>query len=1118
MLKPIVPLPTLNTPLTQLSAEVLAVTLPRFMRGHEFLPSKAESYLRMAYVRTLTEWQKDKGNKTLALRVWLFWIVTVTPTINTSGQRVPAHISIITACKHILNNNWDVFNIAYFAHRSTFSIGPKLTASKETEKKYARITREFLKGSSGKAYALLTNRGMMNSSGLAFDMLRNSHSTGQSEGEYVTDEIRELRREKNPPTIMPDDAEPEESEIFEKFLSDDLIANITLKPEEVLRVISKNKLSTHTLDGCLSSYFQFLIPQGELSPQQQELVDVLTDFLNAYSAQELDPSVIMLMNTSKLFAIGEKKLRPITQQCMLFKMLSKAFFIQKAGVLSGRFGNTQLVNEKAGIEKAIHSLNLYIDRNPYSDIILIDGKSAFSIVDRHSIVTEMAKSDPEAAKFLSISLQLSVPSVWADVSKDVANGPQLFRASVGIPMGSSTSSTAFSMGIQPVVEKLEDKYKEVAKEIALNQGPDSVPGETIVLAFCDDIAVGGPMEAHKPAIDEISTTRTREMHGYFTNPAKTIVLMGKRHSLEDAKRDAEIFIGLGINSMNIKIHPETVPDGPEFDQIRTEAQARGGVLYLGTPIGSAEFKNEWLKKHLETLRCEAIDLANFSNAQIKTHLFLDCWNNKVQHLARTLPPDMLATYLALFEELKRTTLATAILGMKPEQLSDLAFDQCRLNRGDGGLGCTNTLDMSPAAFLASICDSVDFIEAKFPGTKEEIRNLSSILNRDHILPMYRKILKALEMLNQKAGLENHFTSDKLLDPAFWEAKEEKLKKDPHLPDRRHPTKQTLLQIEIRLRQVATLVDKLDPCSAHRLAAYSDPNTGMNWLRARHTLKDDRNAVGNDAWTIGLLTYIGSPLMGQGRPFGTLGRKCRCGVLFSSDPMDHLLSTNCFSGKTEVHNSTRDKVAETFNGIGKKTAREVLNGANHDADIQINDQIAGLGPHARTAIDTSHPHPTVPAMQNRTSKQIYYDYGLALVSKTYNSKCRQEVVDRLAACQVNARPLVIGTHGEIEPRSLSLIKCIAASASGYGYWKDKTTALTRHILTAITLNLFRAKATMLIRVMREIYPNQFFSFEPDTGLIESVYTQCKVTIAEAALNEPYLRLRIPRVNVPNNYLP
>ena len=150
-------------------------------------------------------------------------------------------------------------------------------------------------------------------------------------------------------------------------------------------------------------------------------------------------------------------------------------------------------------------------------------------------------------------------------------------------------------------------------------------------------------------------------------------------------------------------------------------------------------------------------------------------------------------------------------------------------------------------------------------------------------------------------------------------------------------------------------------------------------------------------------------------------------------------------------------------LGIKTAREVLNGEHHDADIQIMTPVPGLGTFLRTAVDVSHPHPTTAAMQNRTSKQIFHEHSQSLVSKTYNSKCRSEVVERLRACEVNARPLVIGTHGEIDPRSLSLIKCIAASASGHGYWKDKTTALTKHILTAITLNLFRAKATMLIRV-------------------------------------------------------
>ena len=157
-----------------------------------------------------------------------------------------------------------------------------------------------------------------------------------------------------------------------------------------------------------------------------------------------------------------------------------------------------------------------------------------------------------------------------------------------------------------------------------------------------------------------------------------------------------------------------------------------------------------------------------------------------------------------------------------------------------------------------------------------------------------------------------------------------------------------------------------------------------------------------------------------------------------------------------------------------------------------------------------------AMQNRTSKQIYDNHRLALVSRTYNSKCRPEVVKRLNGGEVNCQPVVIGSHGEIEPRSLKFIKCIAETASKNGHWKDKCTALTRHILTALTLNLFRAKADMLIRFMRDTYQNQFLSFAPEAGLVVTVFSQFKIRIVETKLNEPYLRLALPGVNIPNRY--
>jgi len=181
------------------------------------------------------------------------------------------------------------------------------------------------------------------------------------------------------------------------------------------------------------------------------------------------------------------------------------------------------------------------------------------------------------------------------------------------------------------------------------------------------------------------------------------------------------------------------------------------------------------------------------------------------------------------------------------------------------------------------------------------------------------------------------------------------------------------------------------------------------------------------------------------------------------------------------------------------------------------RIDGLGPHAQSAVDVSIPHPTVTAMQNRNPRQIFDNAGLALVSKTYNHKNRPEVVKRCNECEVNVQPFVMGTYGELEPRSLKLIKCVAAAGSVNGYWKDKFTGLTRHILTAITLNLFRAKAIMLIRVMRETCQNQFLSFRPDVGLIEAVFNQSKLMITETKLNEPFLLLRLPAMVIPNGYI-
>ena len=84
-----------------------------------------------------------------------------------------------------------------------------------------------------------------------------------------------------------------------------------------------------------------------------------------------------------------------------------------------------------------------------------------------------------------------------------------------------------------------------------------------------------------------------------------------------------------------------------------------------------------------------------------------CFCQKIIHLQRTIPPNLIGTYLEPgFTELKKLIL-NSILG-RADGIPPKTFDLAELHIQDSGLGLFNSADTTKAAFLASFveCASV----------------------------------------------------------------------------------------------------------------------------------------------------------------------------------------------------------------------------------------------------------------------------------------------------------------------------------------------------------------------------------------------------------------------------
>ena len=101
-----------------------------------------------------------------------------------------------------------------------------------------------------------------------------------------------------------------------------------------------------------------------------------------------------------------------------------------------------------------------------------------------------------------------------------------------------------------------------------------------------------------------------------------------------------------------------------------------GVKLLGAPIGSREFTTEFVKKKLKALGEVSKALREVNDAQVEFGLFRGCLSyNKINHLLRTCPPDLLQDALERFDEHFQNMVAQIL---RVSCLSEDQWDQASL--------------------------------------------------------------------------------------------------------------------------------------------------------------------------------------------------------------------------------------------------------------------------------------------------------------------------------------------------------------------------------------------------------------------------------------------------------
>ena len=134
-----------------------------------------------------------------------------------------------------------------------------------------------------------------------------------------------------------------------------------------------------------------------------------------------------------------------------------------------------------------------------------------------------------------------------------------------------------------------------------------------------------------------------------------------------------------------------------------------GVKLLGAPIGSREFTTEFVKKKLKALDEVCKALREVNDAQVEFELFRGCLSyNKINHLLRTCPPDLLQDALERFDEHFQNMVAEIL---RVSCLSEDQWEQASLPVKLAGLGVNQTKLIAGSAYVGSCALTRDLVAA-----------------------------------------------------------------------------------------------------------------------------------------------------------------------------------------------------------------------------------------------------------------------------------------------------------------------------------------------------------------------------------------------------------------------
>ena len=499
-------------------------------------------------------------------------------------------------------------------------------------------------------------------------------------------------------------------------------------PNPVIDPPAALSCSPEQVRSCLSSFPKGSSPGGShlriqhlvdicchsTAPSAIECLNDLTRWLNVLLAGSAHPLLAPWLSGAPLIALCKKKggFRPIAVGEIFSRLVGRLCCHTIRPQLAPLFLPQRQfgVGIRGGMEAIIHSSRYLINKHQEDTdfcLLKLDFQNAFNECHRQTMLSQIHHHFPELLRWVQWSYCCAA---------ELRFGNHRLLSSTGVCQGDPLGPLLFCLTLSKLIEEADPLLQDIH-----------------AFWYLDDGSLIGPRHNISQLYNHILSS----------GPA----------------------LGLHLNPSKCKLFwPSGDPTFPEFpDSI---IRLTEGITLLGTPLwGSDSFFSHTISqvinqtKHLHSL------LPSLEDPQVELHILRSCLSFcKINHLLRTVPPDIIIPYLPSFDTSVRSTLADILHG----PISDQAWLQASLPFSFGGLGLRSASRSAAAGFFSSclgarhlipyFLDDALLTSFAFPGEISRRSLLSNLLLQDQDLldetPSQATLHFALDQLSFRELLSN----------------------------------------------------------------------------------------------------------------------------------------------------------------------------------------------------------------------------------------------------------------------------------------------------------------------------------------------------------------------------